>query len=120
MILDKSGKNVQIVTMFHHIAWPDYGVPQNPTTIFQIIHSLSEWNLKCTLVHCSAGVGRTGVFIALIRLIDAIVSNAYDLNIFQTVLNLRENRKFMVMKAEQYRFLYSAISDYMTLCFEDE
>ena len=97
LILDKNGKYIQFVTMFHHIGWPDFGVPRDPVTLFQIIHSLSEWNLKCTLVHCSAGVGRTGVFIALIKLIDAIHSDVHELNVFQTVLNLRKNRKFMVM-----------------------
>ena len=98
LIVDKNDKSVQFVTMFHHIAWPDFGVPQDPVTIFEIIHALSELrNLNCTLVHCSAGVGRTGVLIALIKLIVAIHSDAQDLNVFQTVLDLRKDRKYMVI-----------------------
>ena len=127
--------------MFHYTAWPDHGVPKDPSLLFEICHSLSQLNVNCTVVHCSAGVGRTGVFIALMKLLEVCQSNACYLNVFQTVLDLRKNRKFMVgssknilknngklmififfhlkvMNATQYKFLYSAISTYMNMLEE--
>ena len=53
-------------------------------------------NPKCTLVHCNDGVGPTGTFIAISQLIDKIHSNAQKLNVYQTVLDLRKERKYMV------------------------
>ena len=96
LISDKNTKVIQEVTMFHYTAWPDHGVPKDPSLLFEICHSLSQLNVNCTVVHCSAGVGRTGVFIALMKLLEVCQSNVCYLNVFQTVLDLRKNRKFMV------------------------
>ena len=82
--------------MFHHLDWPENGVPKDPLTLFEIIHDLEKMNSQCTLVHCSGGVGRTGTFIALMLLIDQVLLKAKHLNVFQTVLDLRYDRKFMV------------------------
>ena len=96
LISDKTTKVIQEVTMFHYTAWPDHGVPKDPSLLFEICHSLSQLNVNCTVVHCSAGVGRTGVFIALMKLLKVCQSNVCYLNVFQTVLDLRKNRKFIV------------------------
>ena len=93
---DKKTKVVQEVTMFQHITWPDYGIPKDLFSIFELIHVISQINSNCKLVHCSAGIGRTGVFLALAKLIETFHSDAHYLNIFQTVLELRKSRKFMV------------------------
>ena len=82
--------------MLHYIEWPDFGVPNSPNTLFRMISTLKQWNPSRTVIHCSAGVGRTGTFIALSKLIDQVESNAEHLNIFQTVLDLREARRLMV------------------------
>ena len=82
--------------MFHHKDWPENSVPKDPMTLFEIIHSLKKINSQCTLVHCCGGVARTGTFIALMVLVDQILSKAKHLNVFQTVLDLRNDRKFMV------------------------
>ena len=124
--------------MFHYIAWPDFGVPKDPFLLFEMIHMLSKLNVNCTVVHCSAGVGRTGVFIALAKLVEKLHTDICHVEIFQTVLDLRNNRKFMVsitdnllvglglitavylvMNIEQYKFLYSAVSAYMTMLEEE-
>ena len=84
--------------MFQHMTWPDFGIPKDLFSIFELIHEVSQINSNCMLVHCSAGVGRTGVFLALAKLIETYHSDAHYLNIFQTVLELRKSRKFMVFK----------------------
>ena len=85
--------------MFHHKDWPENSVPKDPLTLFEIIHSLEKMNSQCTLVHCGGGVGRTGTFIALMLLMDQILTKTKYLNVFQTVLDLRNDRKFMVRNA---------------------
>ena len=94
--LDLTTNSEQIVSMFHHLAWQEYGVKKNSFTLFDIIHSLKNMKSNRTLVHGNDGVGRTGVFIALYDLINEIHNKGKYLNVFQTVLDLRKDRKFMV------------------------
>ena len=96
---DWTENSEHIVTMFHYMDWPENSVPKDPLTLFEIIHCLEKMNSQCTLVHCGGGVGRTGTFIALMLLMDQILSKAKYVNVFQTVLDLRNDRKFMVRNA---------------------
>ena len=58
------------------------------------------------LVHCSAGVGRTGTFLAVYKLwLDYINPNVKELSVFPTVLALRKQRFLMVQKKEQYVYI---------------
>ena len=58
------------------------------------------------LVHCSAGVGRTGTFLAVYKLwLDYINPNIKELAVFPTVLELRKQRCKMVQKKEQYAYI---------------
>ena len=86
---------MQEVTMFHYIAWPDFGVPKDPFLLFEMIHMLSKLNVNCTLVHCSAGVGRTGVFITLSCVLERMQYEGV-VDVFQTVRTLRTQRPAMV------------------------
>ena len=99
-VLDLTTNNEQIVLMFHYLAWQEYGVKKNSLTLFDIIHSLKYMSSNRTLVHCNDGVGRTGVFIGLFHLIHEIHCQAKHLNVFQTVINLRNDRKFMVRELD--------------------
>jgi protein tyrosine phosphatase len=69
-------------------------------------------------VHCSAGIGRTGTYIALLLLIESIeyqrqLGAIAQVSIFGTVRRLREQRWLMVKKEKQYRFLYSYIQNWL-------
>ena len=58
------------------------------------------------LVHCSAGVGRTGTFLAVYKLwLDYINPNIKELAVLPTVLELRKQRCKMVQKKEQYAYI---------------
>ena len=71
------------------------------------ISLLSSCTLPGTiLVHCSAGVGRTGTFLAVYKLwLDYINPNVKELSVFSTVLALRRQRCLMVQKKQQYAYI---------------
>ena len=86
----------QVLNMYQYLQWPDVGIPKDSLTIFELIHTVKKMNSSSAIVHCCAGVDRTGSFIALARLFDDIHSKPEKLNVFDTVLNLRKDRKLMV------------------------
>jgi len=85
--------------MFHYLAWPDHGVPANPMSIINFIKRVRKThpysNEHLMLVHCSAGVGRTGTFITLDYMLDR-TNNESTVNIFEFVKGLRRQRTKMV------------------------
>lgn len=115
------------MTVWHLLyrRWPDYGVPkvEDHASFFELMKLSRDLNSSTTnprVIHCSAGVGRTGTFIALetlIREIDegamddmnsGINDNDHDL-IFRTVNHLREQRRTMVQSDSQYAFIYKVL-----------
>jgi protein-tyrosine phosphatase len=102
--------------------WPDFGVPEDGDrlALFELLHMSREKNglpENPRIVHCSAGVGRSGTFIALDHLLKELdagaVATAEDEEdmIFNTVNKLREQRMMMVQSDAQYLFLYDVLKD---------
>nr|XP_020469476.1 receptor-type tyrosine-protein phosphatase eta [Monopterus albus] len=119
-IRDFNIKNVKTaetrtVRHFHFTAWPDHGVPQTTELLISFRHLVREHmdqysRNSPTVVHCSAGVGRTGTFIAIDRLIFQIErENIVD--VFGIVHDLRMHRPLMVQTEDQYVFLNQCAMD---------
>ncbi|KAF7668966.1 hypothetical protein LDENG_00273380, partial [Lucifuga dentata] len=119
-IRDFEVKNVKTVETrsvrhFHFTAWPDHGVPQTTELLINFRHLVREHmdqysRHSPTLVHCSAGVGRTGTFIAIDHLIFQIErENAVD--VYGIVHDLRMHRPLMVQTEDQYVFLNQCAMD---------
>lgn len=111
---------VRIVTHYHYIAWPDHGVPRELGTLAGFLNEIIQEERKegPIIVHCSAGVGRTGTLIALSHLkqtIEAQKSLRLDLGIsvFSVVRRLREQRNYMVQSKEQYELLYNFVNEWL-------
>ncbi|RVE72230.1 hypothetical protein OJAV_G00059530 [Oryzias javanicus] len=108
---------VRSVRHFHFTAWPDHGVPETTELLISFRHLVREHmdqysRHSPTVVHCSAGVGRTGTFIAIDRLIFQIErENIVD--IFGIVHNLRMHRPLMVQTEDQYVFLNQCALDFI-------
>ncbi|XP_017676967.1 PREDICTED: receptor-type tyrosine-protein phosphatase V-like isoform X2 [Lepidothrix coronata] len=103
------------VSHLHYTAWPDHGIPESTTSIMtfrELVreHIQSTRDAGPTLVHCSAGVGRTGTFIALDRLLQQMKQEKM-VDIFGVVYTLRMNRYQMIQTLSQYIFLHSCILD---------
>ncbi|GMR37642.1 hypothetical protein PMAYCL1PPCAC_07837 [Pristionchus mayeri] len=101
------------ITHFHYTTWPDFNVPETPHGILRLI-SIFRRKLphdpanKPVVVHCSAGVGRSGTFIALDRLL-VDLERGRALDPFGTVCEMRMDRSQMVQSEIQYIFLHQAL-----------
>jgi tyrosine-protein phosphatase non-receptor type 11 len=111
------------VRQFHFLAWPDHGVPEKPETVLQFLHTVRQVqksirNPGPIVVHCSAGIGRTGTFIGIDFLMNYIgegdKSLDRDIDVQKRILDIRAQRSGMVQTEPQYRFLYEAVRQHVT------
>ncbi len=96
---DSPGSPIHDVTLFHYLGWPDHGVPANAISMINFIKRVRKShpysNTDIMVVHCSAGVGRTGTFMTLDYMLERIKTEN-TINIFQFVSELRKQRVLMV------------------------
>lgn len=112
---------------FQYLKWPDFGVPENFDSLLQLINTKNEIfsgfddkeNQNTILVHCLAGCGRTGVFVALDSLIDClqvdrdlIMKSDSDL-IYKLVQHQRTQRISMIQNLQQYIVVYEIFLQYL-------
>ncbi|XP_053210085.1 LOW QUALITY PROTEIN: tyrosine-protein phosphatase 10D-like [Panonychus citri] len=106
------GDQSRIVRHFHFTTWPDFGVPEPPITLVKFVRSFRERVLpdsnKPIVVHCSAGVGRSGTFIALDRILQQIQKYDY-VDIFGIVYEMRRERVWMVQNEQQYICIHQCL-----------
>ena len=102
--------------------WMDFTVPEDEdrAALLELIKLSSEKNIEPThprIIHCSAGVGRSGTFISLEYLLaelhagNLVNAKEDDDPIFDTVNRLREQRMMMVQSEVQYQFLYDVLRE---------
>ncbi|KAI5610992.1 receptor-type tyrosine-protein phosphatase O precursor, partial [Silurus asotus] len=104
---------VQDVLHFNYTSWPDHGVPTVNAieSILQFVQSVRQQVNRTkgpVTVHCSAGVGRTGTFIALDRLMQHLREHEYA-DILGMVSEMRSHRLSMVQTEEQYVFIHQCV-----------
>jgi len=119
--LKTSEENERIVVQLHFLGWPDFGVPEDSEGIRQLVNLTNFYrkygkslNLDGPIVvHCSAGVGRSGAFIAIHQLLDQYneFSALPQLAVYNAVNLMRTQRDGMVQTKEQYSFIYKVIQD---------
>ena len=141
------------ITQIHFSAWPDHGVPNTTKNIFDLVslvcqlvpqHGLfiaaqieKHETDRPTLVHCSAGVGRTGVVLTVLNCKDEILDkvalcmDVYTMrhalqgivDVMGQVNTLRTQRMLLVQTPEQYVFVYKVLFDFvqvLVVMFIDE
>ena len=89
----------QEVTHMYYTAWPDHGVPRNAMSLISFIHRVRKEapvsEAQPLLVHCSAGVGRTGTFILLDLVMQQMKAEA-TLSVYHHLKNIRSQRMKLV------------------------
>lgn len=101
------------ITQYHYLMWKDFMAPEHPqgiTRFIRQINSVYSVQRGPILVHCSAGVGRTGTLVALDSLLQQL-EEENQVAIFNTVCDLRHQRNFLVQSLKQYIFLYRALTE---------
>ncbi|XP_046582362.1 uncharacterized protein LOC124289761 isoform X1 [Haliotis rubra] len=108
--LKKDGCKARSVTQYHYTAWPDKGVPRSPWSLLDFRDKVMNFRTASdspVVVHCSAGIGRTGTFIALQYLKEEAELSALQ-DVYTCVWNLRHQRVNMVQTKNQYVFIHEA------------
>ncbi|KAM6942205.1 protein tyrosine phosphatase receptor type Db isoform 2-T4 [Lycodopsis pacificus] len=115
--LYKSGSNEKReVRHFQFTAWPDHGVPEHPTPFLAFLRRVKACNPPDAgpmVVHCSAGVGRTGCFIVIEAMAERI-KHEKTLDIYGHVTLMRSQRNYMVQTEDQYIFIHDALLETVT------
>uniref|UniRef100_A0A672RWG2 protein-tyrosine-phosphatase n=1 Tax=Sinocyclocheilus grahami TaxID=75366 RepID=A0A672RWG2_SINGR len=99
------------VRQFQFTAWPDQGVPEHPTPFLAFLRRVKACNPPDAgpiVVHCSAGVGRTGCFIVIDAMLER-VKQEKTIDVYGHVTLMRSQRNYMVQTEEQYVFIYDAL-----------
>jgi protein tyrosine phosphatase len=98
------------VFQYHFLTWPDFGVPEDMDHILTFVKDIRDsiTGSAPLLVHCSAGVGRTGTFIVVDHLLQLIKKES-SIDLFHLVLDLRQHRPKMIQAESQYVFAHECI-----------
>ncbi|XP_064477479.1 tyrosine-protein phosphatase Lar-like isoform X1 [Ornithodoros turicata] len=99
------------VRQFQFTAWPDHGVPDHPTPFLMFLRRVRSMNppeAGPMIVHCSAGVGRTGCFVVIDSMLERL-KHENTVDIYGHVTCLRAQRNYMVQTEDQYVFIHDAV-----------
>ena len=115
----EGGGGAKKIFQIHFTCWPDHSIPDNSyNDIVNIINIIDEFKEdKPVIVHCSAGIGRTGTFISIYNLyheimeqINNIEKNEIKFSIMNLVRKMKEMRLYLVENQSQYNFLYQFVN----------
>ncbi|XP_077465095.1 tyrosine-protein phosphatase non-receptor type 11b isoform X2 [Stigmatopora argus] len=105
---------------YQYLSWPDHGVPNEPGGVLWFLEEINRTQRNIPesgpiVVHCSAGIGRTGTIIVIDILIDIINRQGLDcdIDIPKTIQRVRQQRSGMVQTEAQYKFIYMAVQQYI-------
>lgn len=114
-LLENSGSGeCRELLYFQFTAWPDFGIPSSPADFLELYYEVMKEYRSLPLpgtpmlIHCSAGVGRSGAFCAINNCLQSFRSTG-RIDVAETVRSLRKQRAGMVQTLEQYAFCYKSI-----------
>ncbi|XP_072180853.1 uncharacterized protein [Diadema setosum] len=112
----KVGSEVRILRQYNFTAWPTRGTPRDTHAFRSFVHNIREVmkpprNTGPMVVHCSAGIGRTGVFIGLDILMQELKADQRTVDVVAVVSRMRKERLDMVQLLVHYIFLHRTLAD---------
>ncbi|EAS01773.2 tyrosine phosphatase (macronuclear) [Tetrahymena thermophila SB210] len=118
------------VSQVHWEGWPDHGVPESrdygvlENLVQRVVNQIEQ--SKIPVVHCSAGVGRTGTLLALSNIymtlkyhqVKKTPIDQIELNVLDIVRRLREQRMIMVQMDNQLNLVYEITKTFIRKMFK--
>lgn len=116
LLEDEETKKSRTVSQFHYTAWQDHGEPDSPTSILRLLTAIRKSGGldrmdQPTIVHCSAGIGRSGTFCLIDSILSMVESqgSTEGIDIDNTLVEMRDYRMGLIQTALQLRFAYTSI-----------
>uniref|UniRef100_A0A8C5NGI4 protein-tyrosine-phosphatase n=1 Tax=Gouania willdenowi TaxID=441366 RepID=A0A8C5NGI4_GOUWI len=105
---------------YQYLSWPDHGVPEEPGGVLSFLTQVNSKQDEYPdsgpmIIHCSAGIGRTGTIVVIDMILQTIDTLGLDcdIDIPKHIQMVREQRSGMVQTEAQYKFIYLAVSAYI-------
>ncbi|RDD45183.1 Tyrosine-protein phosphatase non-receptor type 9 [Trichoplax sp. H2] len=120
--------STRCIYLFRFTSWPDFGIPPSASPLLKMIENINHLNrsvnssvddntnskeqpLPPIVIHCSAGVGRTGTY-ATVDICCQQFAKTRKVNIMETVCAIRSQRDAMIQTWQQYEFCYKAVLEF--------
>ncbi|CAG9531589.1 unnamed protein product [Cercopithifilaria johnstoni] len=107
-----TGNTAVVLTLFKWLDWPDFGVPTSGMGMLRILRQIRDQPHSTAIIHCSAGVGRTGTIVAC-EICLKILLEGKDLNVLEVIKEMRGQRAGAVQTEGQYVYLHRTLCEYI-------